>query len=102
MVTGGEANVLYLGRRNLPAMILLVASGVLGAACVHTAFTPTTGLQLPARPENCYLDVIFQGPPPYPHVVIGQISTDSAAPGLFALGENNEVALQRMKQQAWC
>jgi hypothetical protein len=69
-------------------------------ACVHTGFTPTTGLALQARPGNCYLDMIFQGVPPYPYVVIGQISTDSTAPGLFALGESNDVAVERMKEQA--
>ena len=44
--------------------------------------------------------MILHGAPPYPYVVIGQISTDSTAPGLFALGENNDVAVQRMKEQA--
>ncbi len=80
----------------LVATLFALASG----ACVHTGFTPTTGLALPARAENCYLDMIFQGVPPYPYVVIGQISTDSTAPGLFALGESNDVAVQRMKEQA--
>jgi hypothetical protein len=73
---------------------------VTAPACVHTGFTPTTGLNLPGRAQNCYLDMILQGPPPYPYVVIGQISTDSTAPGLFALGESNDVAVQRMKEQA--
>jgi hypothetical protein len=80
--------------------LLLVSAVATGLGCVHTGFTPTTGMNLPPRPENCYLDMIFQGPPPYPHVIIGQISTDSTAPGLFAIGENNDVAVQRMKQQA--
>jgi hypothetical protein len=44
--------------------------------------------------------MIFQGMPPYPYVVIGQVSTDSTAPGLFALGESNDVAVQRMREQA--
>jgi hypothetical protein len=78
-------------------LVVLVAAG---SGCVHTGFTPTTGMNLPPRAQNCYLDMIFQGPPPYPYVVIGQVSTDSTAPGLFALGENNDVAVQRMKEQA--
>ena len=68
--------------------------------CVHTAFTPTTRLALAARPPDCYLDVIVEGRPPFPYVVLGQISTDSTAPGLFALGESNDVAIRRMKEQA--
>jgi hypothetical protein len=80
----------------LAAVALVVGAG----ACVHTGFTPTTGLNLPPRPQNCYLDMIFEGLPPYPHVIIGQISTDSTAPGIFALGESNDIAVQRMKEQA--
>lgn len=74
--------------------------GFAAAGCVHTGFTPTTGLALPGRPPNCYLDMIFQGRPAYPYVVLGQVTTDSTAPGLFALGESNDVAIQRMKEQA--
>ncbi|HXT95392.1 MAG TPA: hypothetical protein VN853_03780 [Polyangia bacterium] len=82
---------------------ILLATMVMGfatAGCVHTGFTPTTGLALPARPPNCYLDLIFQGRPAYPYVVLGQVTTDSTAPGLFALGESNDVAIQRMKEEA--
>jgi hypothetical protein len=75
-------------------------ASALVTACVHTGFTPTTGLALPPRAENCYLDMIFQGPPPYPYVVIGQVQTDSTAPGLWALGESNDVAISRMKEEA--
>ncbi len=70
------------------------------SGCIHTGFTPTTGVAFPPRAEDCYLDMIFQGQPPYPYVVIGQISTDSTAPDLFALGESNDVAVRRMKEQA--
>jgi hypothetical protein len=82
-----------------PALLLglLVA---LGSACVNTAFTPATTMPLAMRPEGCYLDMIFEGIPPDAYVVIGQITTDSTAPGIFALGENNEVALQRMQAEA--
>jgi hypothetical protein len=87
-----------MSRWVLGVSVLAFATGAL--SCVHTGFTPTTGLQLAARPENCYLDMIFQGAPPYPYVVIGQISTDSTAPGLWALGESNDVAVSRMKEEA--
>jgi hypothetical protein len=78
----------------------LLVLGLGGLGCVHTGFTPTTGIQLAQREPNCYLDMIFQGPPPYAHLIIGQVTTDSTAPGLFALGESNDVAVQRMKEQA--
>jgi hypothetical protein len=81
-------------------ILLAVAAAALSSACIHTGFTPTTGLYLPPRAENCYLDMIFQGPPPYPHIIIGHVETDSTAPGLFAIGENNDVAVQRMKEEA--
>ena len=82
--------------KRLAAVVVLAGA----CGCIHTGFTPTTGLNLPPRPQNCYLDMIFQGNPPYQYVVLGQISTDSTAPGIFALGESNDVAVQRMKEQA--
>jgi hypothetical protein len=84
------------GRRSIVALVV----GVALAGCIHSGFTPTTGLELPPRPEGCYLDLIFQGPPPYAYVVIGQVHTESTAPGVFALGENNEVAVERLKAEA--
>ena len=57
-------------------------------------------MNLSPRPEGCYLDMIFQGVPPFPYVVIGRVTNDSTAPGLFALGENNEVAMDRLKDEA--
>jgi len=79
---------------------MLVLAIMIGAGCVQTGFVPTTTLRLPSRPEGCYLDMIFHGEPPYPYVVIGSVTTDSTAPGLFAIGEGNEVAIQRTQQQA--
>lgn len=84
----------------IPSLLLLLGVAANTAACVHTGFTPTTGLALPARPPNCYLDQIFQGIPPYPYIVIGKISTDSTAGGLFAIGEDNNKAIKRMREQA--
>lgn len=83
-----------------PLLLATMVMGFAAAGCVHTGFTPTTGLALPARPPDCYLDMIFQGRPAYPYIVLGQINTDSTAPGLFALGESNDVAIQRMKEEA--
>jgi hypothetical protein len=81
----------------LPALVLAI---IVGTGCVQTAFVPTTTLRLPSRPEGCYLDVILHGEPPYPYVVIGSVTTDSTAPGLFAIGEGNEIAIERMQSQA--
>ena len=80
--------------------LLLVFGVVLSSGCVHNAFTPTTTMKLAARPEGCYLDMIFQGEPPFPYVVIGRVTTDSTAPGLWALGENNEAAMERLQEEA--
>jgi hypothetical protein len=78
----------------------LVLGLVLGSGCVHNAFTPATTMKLSARPEGCYLDMIFHGVPPFSYVVIGRVTTDSTAPGLWALGENNEVAMERLQEEA--
>jgi len=80
--------------------LLLGLAIAVTAGCVHNGFTPATAMQFRERPEGCYLDMIFQGVPPYPYVIIGRVSTDSTAPGLFALGENNEVAMQRLQEEA--
>ena len=72
----------------------------LSAGCVHNGFVPATAMQLPERPEGCYLDMIFQGVPPFPYVVIGKVTTDSTARGLWALGENNSVAMERLHNEA--
>src|ERR1043165_1152788 len=80
---------------------LLLAAGVaLGSACVNSAFTPATTMKLSERPEGCYLDMIFHGVPPFPYVVIGRVTTDSTAPGVWALGEDNEAAMERLKAEA--
>jgi hypothetical protein len=70
------------------------------ASCIHTGFAPTTALRFAARPPNCHLDVVLRGEPPYPYMVIGQVSTDSTMPGLFALGESNSDAVRRLKEEA--
>jgi hypothetical protein len=68
--------------------------------CVHTGFVPTSDWRPPARPEHCALDVILDGRPDRPYLVIGRVSADSTAPGLFALRENQEAALRRLKVKA--
>ncbi|HEY4392666.1 MAG TPA: hypothetical protein VGP64_01325 [Polyangia bacterium] len=83
-------------RRALASILLAVWA----AGCVQTRFTRTTGLVVPARSPGCYLDVVFEGPPPYPYVVLGQITTDSTAPLLFAIGESSLTAMQRMMERA--
>jgi hypothetical protein len=84
-------------RVGITASLCVMASTI---GCVNTGFTPTTGMKLPPRPYDCYVDMILQGSPPYPYVVIGQITTDSTAPGVFGLGEGNDAALQRMREKA--
>ena len=85
------------GAGKLLSIVLAVA---LGAGCVHNGFTPATAMRLPPRPEGCYLDMVFQGVPPYPYVVLGRVSTDSSAPGLWALGETNDAAMERLQAEA--
>jgi hypothetical protein len=80
--------------------LVIVLGVALSAGCVHNGFTPATAMRLPPRPEGCYLDMIFQGEPPYPYVVLGRVTTDSTAPGLFALGENNDAAMGRLQAEA--
>lgn len=81
-------------------VLALVVGAALGTGCVSNAFTPSTTMKLAVRPEGCYLDVIFDGVPPYAYVVIGRVTTESTAPGLFAIGEDNDAALARMKDEA--
>ncbi len=71
-----------------------------GSACVHTGFTATAGLQSKARADDCFIDVVLDGRPDRPYQVIGRITTTSSMPGIFALGENEEIALARMKREA--
>jgi len=85
------------GARKILSVVLSVA---LGAGCVHNGFTPATTMRLPPRPEGCYLDLVFQGEPLYPYVVLGRVSTDSTAAGLGALGETNEAAMERLQAEA--
>jgi hypothetical protein len=68
--------------------------------CVHTGFVPTSNISPPARPEHCALDVILDGRPDRQYLVIGRVSADGTAPSLFALRENQEAALRRLKAKA--
>lgn len=81
-------------------VLSIVVAMCAGAGCVHNGFTPATNMQLASRPTGCYLDMVFDGTPPFPYVVIGRVSTDSTAPGLFALGETNDAAMARLQSQA--
>jgi hypothetical protein len=79
--------------------LALLASWTL-SGCVHTGFMPTSDVRLPTRPEHCALDVILDGRPTQPYVVIGRVSVDSTAPGLFALGEKQSAVLRRLEAKA--
>jgi hypothetical protein len=84
--------------KNVGRLALLATWALCG--CVHTGFVPTSDLLLPARPEHCALDVVLDGRPVQPYVVIGRVSVDSTAPGPFAWGENQSVVLRRLESKA--
>jgi hypothetical protein len=84
--------------KNVGRLALLASWALSG--CVHTGFVPTSELLPPARPERCALDVVLDGHPARPYVVIGRVSVDSTAPGLFALGENQSAVLRRLQAKA--
>jgi hypothetical protein len=88
---------LALGRlaTTFVALLAFAASG-----CAHTGFDRTTSMVVPGRSPDCHLDMYFQGPPPYPYVVIGAVATVSTKPRLLAIGENTLVAIRRMREQA--
>lgn len=79
--------------------LALLASWAL-SGCVHTGFVPTSDLLPPPRPEHCALDVVLDGRPVQPYVVIGRVSVDSTAPSLFALGESQTAVLRRLEAKA--
>jgi len=82
------------------ALLAAMALGVAAAGCVHSSVTRTATVAVPARAADCHLDVLFQGPPSRPYVVLGQVTTDSELPALFALGENDIITIRRLEEQA--
>lgn len=86
--------------RGLGKFLFLWLGVAAGAGCVHSGFQATTTMALAPRPEGCYLDVILDGVPPFAYVVIGRVTTDSTAPGLWGLSENSQVAMERMQEEA--
>lgn len=55
---------------------------------------------IPARPPDCYLEIIFQGQPAYAYAVLGRVWTDSSSPSMFAIGDNGVAAIRRMREKA--
>ncbi len=88
---------MLLPRHALASVLLAAASA---AGCVHTRFTRTTGLVVPARAPGCHLDMTFRGPPPRPYVVLGQVATDSTTRSLLVIDENEVAAVRRLMEQA--
>jgi hypothetical protein len=84
--------------KSIGRLALLACSASFG--CVHTGFLSTSDLRPPTRPEHCALDVVLDGCPTWPYVVIGRVSVDSTAPGLFALRENQDAVLRRLEARA--
>ena len=87
-------------KSNLRSTLAAVASPLVLVGCVHTAFTPTSELTVQPRPDDCPIDIVLDGRPERPHRVLGRVTTDSTAPGLFAIGENQNKALERLKVEA--
>jgi len=84
--------------KNIGRLALLACWASFG--CVHTGFVSTSDLRPPTRPEHCALDVVLDGRRARPYVVIGRVSADSTAPGLFALGENQDAVMRRLEAKA--
>ena len=85
-------------QKNGRRVALLACCASLG--CVHTGFVPTSDMRPPTRLEHCALDVILDGRPARAYVVIGRVSVDGTAPGLFALREHQDAVLRRLKAKA--
>jgi hypothetical protein len=87
--------------RHSRSVIPLLAAASALAGCIHTGFVRTSPIRTRPRPANCYLDIILDGTtPPFPYVTIGRVSTDGTAPGVFALVETEDEALDRMREEA--
>jgi len=83
--------------RNLSLAALLAVALV---GCVTTGFTRTSNVFVPPRGPGCYVDVVLTPQPAYPYIILGRATTEGTAPGLFALGEGETVAMQRLKDEA--
>ncbi len=81
-----------------PALAPLLALALAG--CVHTDFVRTGSLVVPPRPAGCYVELVLTPQPLYPYVILGRLTTEGSAPGLFGLGETETVALQRLRDEA--
>lgn len=77
-----------------------IVMSCLTAGCVHTGATKTTAIEVPARSPSCGLDVVFQGQPPHPYVVLGEVDTNWTAPPLFAVGDSDVATMRRLTDRA--
>ena len=76
-------------------------TGLAVAGCVHTDLTKTTGMVIPARSSDCHLEIVFNGPPKRPYVVVAPVWTASSSPQvLYGLRDNNAYPIQQMIDQA--
>jgi hypothetical protein len=59
-------------------------------------------MALPPRSPDCHLEMMFNGPPRRPYVVLGQVWTESSSPQVLYGRAGTDVAapVQRMIQQA--
>lgn len=82
-------------------LALAVVTGLAVAGCVHAGFTKTTAMGVPARSPDCHLEIMFNGPPMRPYVVLGPVWTDSSSPQVFyGRLDNNAAPVQRLIRQA--
>jgi hypothetical protein len=80
---------------------LSAVTGLAVAGCVHTGVKNTTGMVLPARSSDCHLEIVFNGPPKRPYVVLGPVWTASSSPQvLYGFRDSNADPIQRMIDQA--
>ena len=84
----------------IAGLTVAVLTGLAVAGCVHTDFT-RTAMALPPRSPECHLEMVFNGPPTRPYVVLGQVSTESFSPQvLYGRGGTDATPVQRMIEQA--
>lgn len=76
-------------------------TGLAVAGCLHTDFTNKTDMVLAARPSDCHVEIVFDGPPKRPYVVLGPVWTSSSSPQLlYGLRDSDAEPIQRLIDQA--
>jgi hypothetical protein len=80
-------------------LALLLSSALAG--CVHTTFAATTTAKVPARAPNCPLEMVFDGRPRHPYLVLGSVGTDATERTLwFTRSQGDGRAVERLMATA--